>query len=197
MRLLVLTLMLTLAGRLATPSAAAAQYHRLSDAVVVGATMASAGSGASVMTGGPEIGALIEVPVSFDLRLRGEAATGFWRFNGHPYDAIPGSRMRRHRLTATVIRSAVPLSPARRLSAYGGGGAGLHFYRFPARPNGGAWGIHGLAGAEYLLRTMRSRWIFGAEVQVHLMGEPKGPDDVTVMPMLGAHVAATLKYRLP
>jgi hypothetical protein len=197
MRLVVLPVMLTLAGRLATPSAAAAQYHRLSDAVVVGTTLASAGSGASVMAGGPEMGALIEVPVSFDLRVRGEAATGFWRFNGHPYDAIPGSRMRRHRLTATVIRSRVPLSPARRLSAYSGAGAGLYLYRFPARPNGGAWGIHCLTGAEYLLRTTRSRWILGAEVQVHLMGQPRGPHDVTVMPMLGAHVGATLKYRLP
>jgi hypothetical protein len=52
-------------------------------------------------------------------------------------------------------------------------------------------------GVEYLLRTMRSRWILGGEVQVHVMGQPRRPADVTASPMLGAHVAAVLKYRLP
>jgi hypothetical protein len=197
MRVFLLTLLLVVAGRLASPSEATAQYHRLTDGIVVGGTLASAGSGTDRLAGGPEIGALIEVPLGDEYRLRGEAAAGFWRFNGYPYDNIPGSRMRRHRFTASVLRSRNPPSPRRRLSGYAGGGAGLYLYRFPARPNGGAWGIHGLAGGEYLLRTMRSRWILGAEVQVHLMGQPKGPVDVSVMPMLGAHVAATLKYRLP
>jgi len=37
----------------------------------------------------------------------------------------------------------------------------------------------------------------GAEVQLHAMGQPKAPDAVTSIPMLGAHVSAVLKYRLP
>jgi hypothetical protein len=42
MRIFVLTLFLVLAGRLAVPSAATAQYHRLTDAITVGGTLASA-----------------------------------------------------------------------------------------------------------------------------------------------------------
>jgi hypothetical protein len=197
MRVFVLTLLLVLAGRLAAPSEATAQYHRLTDGIVVGGTLAIAGSGAAVLTGGPEIGGLVEVPVGDRFRLRGEAAAGFWRFNGYASANIPGSRMRRHRFTASVLRSSNPPSPRRRLSGYAGGGAGVYLYRFPARPNGGAWGIHGLFGGEYLLRTMRSRWIAGGEVQIHAMGQPKAPGDVTWTPMLSAHVAAVIKYRLP
>jgi hypothetical protein len=197
MRVPVLTVLLILAGRLAAPSEATAQYHRLTDAIVVGGSVAAAGSGAESLAGGPEIGALIEVPIGDEYRLRGEAATGAWHFDGYPYDRVPGSQMIRHRFTASVVRSRWPPSPARRLAAYAGGGAGIYLYRFPARPDGGAWGIHGLAGAEYLLPTMRSRWILSGEVQLHALGQPRAPRDVTVIPMLGAHVAAVLKYRLP
>jgi hypothetical protein len=197
MRVLVLTLFLVLAGRLAAPSEATAQYHRLTDAIVVGGTLAKAGSGAAALTGGPEIGGLIELPLGDTFRLRGEAAAGFWRFNGYPLDEVPGSAMRRHRLTVSLLRSPTPPSPRRRLSGYAGGGAGVYFYRFPERPDGGAWGIHGVAGAEYLLHTLRSRWLAACEVQLHAMGQPKAPGDVTAMPMLSAHVAAVIKYRLP
>ena len=124
-------------------------------------------------------------------------SAGFWHFNGYPDANIAGSGMRRYRLTASVLHSRMPPSPRRRLSAYGGGGAGLYFYRFPDRPNGGAWGIHGVMGAEYLLRTMRSRWVAGGEVQVHAMGQPKGPDSPSSIPMLSAHVSVLVKYRLP
>jgi hypothetical protein len=48
--------------------------------------------------------------------------------------------MRRHRLTASVLRARLPPSPRQRLSGYGGGGAGLYLYRFPARADGGAGG---------------------------------------------------------
>jgi hypothetical protein len=197
MRVLVLGVMLVLTGRLAAPSEAAAQYHRLTDAIAVGGTLSSASSGAEQLTGGPEIGGLIELPLGDAFRLRAEAAAGFWGFNGHPHANIPGSRMRRHRLTASVLRSRHPPSPRRRLSGYGGGGAGIYLYRFPARPDGGAWGIHGVAGAEYLLRTVRSRWIAAGEVQIHAMGQPRRPGDVTWTPMLSAHLTALIKYRLP
>jgi hypothetical protein len=195
MRLIVLTLSLLLAGRLTVPAAALAQYHRLTDAVAVGATLSSAGSASSVLSGGPEIGGLIEVPAGDRFRLRGEAATGLWRFNGYPYAGVPGSAMRRHRLTLSILRARMPPSPRQRLSGYGGGGAGIYLYRFPARADGGAWGLHGIVGAEYLLRTMRSRWVAGAELQLHAMGEPRGPDGS--LPMLSGHVTALIKYRLP
>jgi hypothetical protein len=197
MRVLVFAVFLVLAGRLAAPSEATAQYHRLTDAIAVGGTLVSASSSGESVTGGPEIGGLIEIPVGDQYRLRGEAAAGFWHFDGYPYAGIAGSRMRRYRLTASVLRSRMPPSPRRRLSGYGGGGAGLYFYRFPERPDGGAWGIHGVVGAEYLLRTMRSRWVAGGEVQLHAMGRPKAPGDVASVPMLSAHVAAVVKYRLP
>ena len=130
-------------------------------------------------------------------RLRGEAAVGFWHFDGYPHAGVAGSGMRRHRLTVSVLRSRNPPSPNWRLAGYAGGGAGVYLYRFPSRPNGGAWGIHGVAGVEYLLPTMRSRWLAGGEVQLHVMGQPKAPGDVAVIPMLSAHVSAVLKYRLP
>ena len=60
---------------------------------------------------------------------------------------------------------------------------------FDATPAG--WAI------EYLLRTMRSRWIAGGEVQLHAMAQPKAAGDVTWTPMIGTHVAIVLKYRLP
>ena len=197
MRVVVLTLLVVFTGRLAAPAEALAQYHRADRWIVVGGTLAAAGSGAEVLAGGPEMGGLIEIPMGDTLRLRGEAAVGRWHFDGYPYAGIAGSRMRRHRLTVSVLRSRYPPSPDRRLAGYAGGGAGVYLYRFPSRPNGGAWGIHGVAGVEYLLRTMRSRWILGGEVQLHVMGQPKAPEDVTSIPMLGAHVAAVLKDRLP
>jgi hypothetical protein len=197
MRVPLLTLFFVLVGRLAAPSAATAQYHRLTDAIVVGGTLASAGSGSETLAGGPEIGGLIEIPIGDELRVRGEAAAGFWHFNGYPYDQIAGSAMRRHRLTLSVLRSRDVLSPSRRLAGYGGGGAGLYFYRYASRPDSGGWGIHGIVGAEYLLPTIRSRWIAAGELQLHAMGGPRGPTGLAGLPMLSAHVAALVKYRLP
>jgi hypothetical protein len=197
MRVVVLTLLALLTGRLAAPSEATAQYHRVTDGIVVGGTLAAAGSGAEGLAGGPEMGGLIEIPISDTLRLRGEAAVGLWHFDGYPYAGVAGSDMWRHRLTASVLRSGNPPSPNWRLSGYAGGGVGVYLYRFPSRPDGGAWGLHGVAGVEFLLPTMRSRWIAGAEVQLHVMGQPRSPDDVTAIPMLSAHVSAVLKYRLP
>ncbi len=197
MRVLVLAVFLVLAGRLAAPSEATAQYHRLTDAIVVGGTLASAGSGSDTLAGGPEVGGLIEIPVGDEYRLRGEAAAGVWHFNGYAYDRITGSAMRRHRLTLSVLRSRDVLGPSRRLAGYGGGGAGLYFYRFPSHPDSGAWGIQGVMGAEYLLPTIRSRWIVAGELQIHALGGPSGPDGLRGLPTLSAHVAALVKYRLP
>lgn len=199
MRVIAFTLLALLAGRLAAPSEAAAQYrpyHRLTDAVVVGGTLGVADSAAEVMAGGPEIGALVEVPIG-DLRLRGEAALAVWKYNGEAFYGIPGSRMRRHRLNASVIAAPAPLGPNGRLRPYGGGGGGFYFYRFPARANGGSWGIHGLVGAEYLLPTVRSRWILCTEAQLHAHAQPRSAGGGTPLPMLSGHLSVLLKYRLP
>lgn len=197
MRVLGLSLMLILAGRLAAPSEATAQYHRVTDAIVVGGTVAAASSGAEALAGGPEIGGLIEIPIGDEFRLRGEAAAGFWHFNGYAYDQVAGSAMRRHRLTLSLLRSRDVLGPARRLAGYGGGGAGLYVYRFPSHPDSVAWGVHGVVGVEYLLPTTHSRWIAAGELQLHAMGGPRGPQGLAGVPMLSAHVAALVKYRLP
>ena len=93
MRVVVLTLLVLLTGRLAAPAEAVAQYHRVTDGIVVGGTLAAAGSGAEVLAGGPEVGGLIEIPMGDTLRLRGEAAVGFWHFNGYPH---AGDRRQRH-----------------------------------------------------------------------------------------------------
>jgi hypothetical protein len=199
MRIVAFTLLALLAGRLAAPSEATAQRHpygRLTDAIVLGGTFGATGSGATVMGGGPEIGGLIEVPIG-DMRLRGEAAVGFWRYNGEAFYNVPGSRMRRHRLSVSVVNARAPLGPNHRVRGYGGGGGGFYFYRFPARPNGGSWGLHGLAGAEYLLPTMRSRWILCSELQVHLHAQPRSAGGGTPLPMLSGHASLLLKYRLP
>jgi hypothetical protein len=197
MRVLGLSLLLILAGRLAAPSEATAQYHRVTDAIVVGGSLAAASSGGEALAAGPEIGGLIEIPIGDEFRLRGEAAVGFWHFNGYAYDEVPGSAMRRHRLTLSLLRSRDVLGPSRRLAGYGGGGAGLYFYRFPSHPDSGAWGVHGVVGVEYLLPTTHSRWIAASELQLHAMGGPRGPQGLAGVPMLSAHVAALVKYRLP
>jgi hypothetical protein len=198
MRSLGFTVVALLAGRLAAPLEAAAQYRftRATDGIVVGGTIGATDSGAAVMNGGPELGALIEVPIG-NLRLRGEAALAAWHYNGEPFAGIPGSRMRRHRLSASVLAAPAPLHPGFRLRPYAGGGGGFYFYRFPARPNGGSWGIHGLAGAEFLLPTARSRWILCTELQLHALSQPKGSHDVTALPMVAGHASVLVKYRLP
>ena len=199
MRVLGFMVLALLAGRLAAPLEAAAQYPpygRVTDAIVVGGMLGVADSAAEVMDGGPEVGALIEVPIG-DLRLRGEAALAFWKYNGEVFSGIPGSRMRRHRLNASVIAAPAPLGPKFRVRPYGGGGGGFYFYRFPDRPDGGSWGLHGLAGAEYLLPTMRSRWILCTEAQLHLHAQPRSAGGGPALPMLSGHLSLLLKYRLP
>jgi hypothetical protein len=199
MRVVGFTVVALLAGRLAAPAEAAAQYrsyHRLTDAVLVGATLGANSSGVDGFGGGPEATALVEIPIGDVVQLRAEGGAAVWRYHGEPFYGIEGSGMRRYRLTASFIRGDAP-SASRRVRGYGGGGPGLYFHRFPKRPNGGSWGIHGLAGLDVLLPTVRSRWIVGAEVQLHLYGQPHAVADVTTRPMLAAHASVLLKYRLP
>ena len=112
MRVVVLTLLVLLTGRLAAPSEATAQYHR-ADRWHRRRRHARRRRrpSADLLTGGPELGGLIEIPMGDTLRLRGEAAVGLWHFNGYPYAGVAGSDMRRHRLTVSVLRSRQPAQP--------------------------------------------------------------------------------------
>jgi hypothetical protein len=198
MRVIAFTLLALLTGRLAEPSEAAAQsrpYHRLTDAVVVGGTLGGNSSGTDGFTGGPEATGLYEIPLGDFVQFRVEGGAGFWRYLGEPLSGVPGSRMRRYRLTGSVIRGDA-LGPRRRVRGYAGGGPGVYVFRFPHRPNGGSWGVHGLAGIDVLLPTIRSNWIVGTEVQLHAFGQPRASYDVTTRPMIAAHASVLIKYRL-
>ena len=199
MRVLAFTLLALLTGRLAMPPEGAAQprpFHRLTDAVVVGGTVGGNSSGAEGFTGGPEATGLVEIPLGDIVQLRLDGGVASWRYHGEPRYGIPGSGMRRWRLTGSFIRGEAPAA-YRRLRGYAGGGPGLYFFRFPARPHGGSWGVHGVAGADFLLPTIRSNWIIGAEVQLHAFSQPRAVDDVTSRPMVAAHASVVVKYRLP
>jgi hypothetical protein len=197
MRILGLTLFLLLAGRLAAPSAASAQYHYLPDAIVVGGQIGVTSPSQGRIGGGPELGGLVELPVGIRHRFRGEVATAFWDYRGDDYELATPESLRRHRVSGSWLTTLSPISPADRLGSYAGWGGSAFVYRFDHRADSVAIGIHALFGVEYLLRTARSRWILGGEVQLHLLGEPTAPYGGDAMPMLGAHASVMLKYRLP
>jgi hypothetical protein len=201
MRVLLLTLVFVFAGRLAAPSAATAQYYtqpyvRLTDAIVVGGSFTAAETGTEPISGGRELGGFVEVPLSDDVRLRGEAAVGFWRYGAERYVGVPDSRGQRYRLSASAIRSPFALSAAQRFAPYGGGGMSFYVYDVPYAADKTRWGVHGLAGAEFLLPGERSRWILAGEIQLHLAGGPIRPDSYGTTWLVG-HASLLLKYRLP
>ena len=198
MRVVVLTLLVLFTGRLAAPAEAVAQYHRLTDAIVVGGTLAAAGSGAEVLAGGPEIGGLIEIPLGDTLRLRGEGAVGVWHFDGYPHAGIAGSGMRRHRLTVSVLHSRNPPSPSsapcrirgrrRRASTCIASRRG----RTAARGASTAW----RASSTCCPRCARAG-LPARRCSCTRWDNRRRRTHVTSIPMLGAHVSAVLKYRLP
>jgi hypothetical protein len=201
MRVLLLTLIFVLAGRLAAPSAATAQYYtrphvHATDGIVVGGSVTAAETGSEPISGGRDLGALVEVPLSDRLRLRGEAAVGSWRYGGSPYAGIPDSRGQRYRLSASVIRSRFPLTTAQRFAPYAGGGVGLYVYDVPYPADKTRWGIHGLAGGEFLLPAGRSRWILGGEIQLHVAGGPTRAGNYSSSWLVG-QASLLVKYRLP
>jgi hypothetical protein len=201
MRVLLLTLVFVLAGRLAAPSAAMAQYYtrphvHATDGVVVGGSFAGAETGFDPISGGRDLGTLVEVPISDEVRVRGEAAVGFWRYGADSYNGVPASRGQRYRFTASVIRSRIALSADQRLAPYVGGGMGLYVYDVPYPADKTRWGVHGLAGMEFLLPTARSRWMLGAEIQLHAAGGPQRPGTYSASWLVG-QASLLLKYRLP
>jgi hypothetical protein len=190
-----------LAGRLATPSAAMAQYYprpyvHAADGIVVGGSFAAAETGTEPIAGGRDIGGLVEVPLGDVVRLRGEVAVGHWRYGADPYAGIPDSRGQRYRLTASVIRSPAPLSEGQRFVPYAGAGTGLYVYDVPYPADRTLFGIHGLAGGEFLLPTERARWVLGVEIQLHVAGGPQRPGSYGNTWLVG-QAGLVLKYRLP
>jgi hypothetical protein len=179
---------------LATPSAAQ-RTRGGGEPIVVGGTLGADVASGDAYPAGPEIGGLVELPLRHDLRLRGEVALGFWDDDLPPFDGISDGDLRRHRISASIIKSLVAPTSRRRLGYYAGGGAGLYFYRFAQRSDSSGVGVHGLGGVEYLLPQGGNRWLVGAEAQLQIIGAPEGPADDDLLKVL--HLAAVVKYRLP
>src|SRR5262245_60668014 len=98
-----LTLAATLAGRLAAPAEAVAQYRPLRDTIAVGGTI-GLGLGAP-LDGGVELGASIEIPLGIDFRVRADAAAGLWHYDPEPFRNLPSETFGRHRIVGSVIKS--------------------------------------------------------------------------------------------
>jgi len=159
----------------------------------VGGTFGIDTSTSDFYPGGPEIGGLVELPLSRDWRARGEVGIGFYDIDG-PFGADPDANLRRHRIAGSLIRPLGQVGSNRRLHAYVGGGAGLYVYRFSRHSDTVTAGVHGLGGLEYRLPSPRQRFSVGGELQLQFLGAPDDPggDGGTAV----VHVAGFLKYRL-
>src|SRR4029453_2782556 len=112
-----LTLAATLAGRLAAPAEAVAQYRPLRDTIAVGGTV-GLGAGAP-LDRGVELGASIEIPLGIDFRVRADAAAGLWHYDGgEPYRSAPSETFGRHRIVGSVIKSLRPMTPRVHVGSY-------------------------------------------------------------------------------
>jgi hypothetical protein len=182
----------TTALTLAVAASAAAQRPR--EPLVVGGTLGRDISSHDAYPAGPEIGALIETPLTPDLKVRGELGVGYWGDDLPPFDDIRDGDLRRVRVAGSLIKSLTEATSRTRLGTYVGGGAGLYFYRFSRRDDSSGVGIHGLGGVEYLLRQGGNRWLVGGEAQLQIIGAPEGPADDDLLKVL--RLAAVVKYRL-
>jgi hypothetical protein len=177
-----------------TSSVAAAQTaSRGRPDLEVGGTLAIDSSTSDAYPGGPELGGLIEMPLSRDWRVRGEVGIGFYDIEG-PFGVDPDANLRRHRLAGSLIHPLGQVGSNRRLHAYVGGGAGLYFYRFNRRSDSATVGLHGLGGLEYRLASPRQRFSVGGELQLQFLGAPDDPGGDGSVGVI--HVAGFLKYRL-
>ena len=186
--------LLAASALLAVAAPAAAQRSRATahEPLVVGGTFGIDSSTADNYPGGPEIGGLIEVPLTRDWRLRGDVGIGFWEDDGPPPFNDDDIELRRHRITGSLIKTLIPMSGNERFAVYAGGGAGIYRYIFGARDNSTTAGLHGVGGVEYALR--RSRWLVGGEAQFQVIGAPDAPGDDDAVKVF--HVAGFVKYRL-
>ena len=189
----VLTLAATLAGRLATPAEAVAQYRPLRDTIAIGGTF-GVGAGAP-LDRGFELGGSIEIPLGIDFRVRGDAAVGLWRYEADPYRSAPGETFFRHRIVGSVIKSLRPMTPRVHMGSYAGGGAGVYITRFSTVPDAVSGGGHALWGLEFL--SPGQDWLISAEVQLLFVQEPHaslpGGKRTTE---LGLHAGIAFKKRL-
>jgi hypothetical protein len=187
-------LAVTLAGRMAAPAEARAQWvppRPMSDTISVGVTF-GAGRGAP-LDGGVELGGSVELPLGIDFRARGDLGVGLWQYEAPEYSGRTSATFGRHRVTGSLIRSVVPVGPGR-LGFYTGGGAGLYVTTIAGQ--GASWGRGGhiLWGLEHL--TESRRWLISGEIQLQLVDEPRLTGDRTREPGLGAHFAIAVRRRL-
>lgn len=188
-----LTLVATLAGRLAAPAEAVAQYRPLRDTIAIGGTL-GLGAGAP-LDRGFELGASIEIPLGIDFRVRGDAAVGLWRYEADQYRPGPSETFGRHRIVGSVIKSLRPMTPRVRVGSYAGGGAGVYITRFSTISDAVSGGGHALWGLEFL--SPGHDWLISAEVQVLVVKEPHasvagGKRNAE----LGLHAGIQIKKRL-
>jgi hypothetical protein len=176
---------------LAAPAAGQRARATAHEPLVVGGSVGFDSSSADNYPGGPELAGLIEVPLSRDWRLRGDVGIGFWDDEGPPpFNDDDDIELRRHRITASLVKTVIPMSGNQRWAVYAGGGAGI--YRYIFGDNSTAAGIHGVGGLEYALP--RSRWLVGGEAQFQVIGAPDAPGDDDAVKVF--HVAGVVKYRL-
>jgi hypothetical protein len=191
---LVVALAVTLCGRMAAPAEALAQWvppQPMSDTIAVGFTI-GVGRGAP-LDGGVEIGGSVEVPLGIDFRARGDLGFGLWQYGGNEWDERPSATYGRHRLTASVIRTLVPVGPGR-LGVYTGGGGGLYVTHIAGQGTSWGRGGHILWGIEHV--STDRRWQISGEVQLQIVTEPKVPGDRFRGEGLGAHAGIAVRRRL-
>jgi hypothetical protein len=189
-----ITLALVLSGRLALPSEARAQFLRpLNDTISTGVTI-GAGLGAPP-DGGFEIGGTVDVPISLDLRLRGDAAGGIWTFGGGYGGQYPAATYQRHRVLGSIVHPIIPLAPGRPLGTYVGGGFGVYVTRFRDQPDAVKPGTQIFWGLEYL--SPDRRWLIDGEIQVLFVRSPRqSPYATQPETDLGLHAGIAIKRRL-
>jgi hypothetical protein len=189
----VLTLAATLAGRLAAPAEATAQYRPLRDTIAVGGTF-GVGLGAP-LDRGFELGASIEIPLGIDFRVRADAAAGLWRYEPGPHRPGVNETFGRHRIVGSVIKSLQPMTPRVRMGSYAGGGAGVYITRFSSVPDAVSGGGHALWGLEFL--SPGQDWLISAEVQILVVQEPHAfLPGAKRNAELGVHAGIQIKKRL-
>jgi hypothetical protein len=189
----VLTLAATLAGRLAAPAEAVAQYRPLRDTIAVGGTV-GLGAGAP-LDRGIVLGASIEIPGGIEFRVRADAAAGLWHYDGDTYLGAPSETFGRHRIVGSVIKSLRPMTPRVHVGSYAGGGAGVYITRFSTAPDAVSGGGHALWGLEFL--SPDQGWLISAEVQVLFVQEPHASlPGGRRQTELGLHAGIAVKKRL-
>jgi hypothetical protein len=172
----VVALGLVLAGR-----AEAQPLIILPDRLAVSASLGLSGNG-DLNSGdrSPDISGALELPLEQPFRLRLGAGRVLWGFGGRDAQGPtqPRDTVSLTRGTLSILKTLVPpMAGGMPVAAYVGGGVGIYHYGFrhgvaavPTR-----WGLHALAGIEYILPN--DRLVLGWEAQLHAV---RGPSSSTV-----------------